>query len=170
MQNYFELFFLDVDFSLDYDILESSYQSQISKFHPDKFVTKNDKDKFSALQNTSLINSAFDTLKSPLTRATYLLDLQGINAFDEKDTHMDSNFLMSQIDLREQLEVIQQNKDELELDNFIEIVSAKVRDNIEQIDQLFKVDEFDKIKNLVRELKFYNQLSAQSNQLMDEWI
>ncbi|KAA0445983.1 MAG: Fe-S protein assembly co-chaperone HscB, partial [Candidatus Thioglobus sp.] len=26
------------------------------------------------------------------------------------------------------------------------------------------------VKNLVRELKFYSQLSAQAKQLMDEWL
>jgi molecular chaperone HscB len=45
-----------------------------------------------------------------------------------------------------------------------------VTQNIEQVKQLFELNEFDKIKNLVRELKFYTQLNAQANQLMDEWL
>lgn len=170
MQNYFELFSLDVDFAIDLTKLEKNYQSQISIFHPDNFVTKNDKEKTIALQNTSLINTAYDTLKAPLLRATYLLELQNINAFDEKDTQMDMEFLMNQIALREQLESLEANKDELELDDFIEKVSQKVTQNIEQISQLFEIKELDKIKNLVRELKFYTQLNAQANQLMDEWL
>jgi molecular chaperone HscB len=170
MQNYFELFSIDVDFSIDLELLESTYQQQIAKFHPDKFATHNDKEKSLALQNTSLINTAFDTLKSPLLRATYLLELQDIDAFDEKDTQMDVAFLMSQIELREQLESIESNKDELELDVFVENINQKVSQNIEQIEQLFVVNDLDKIKNLVRELKFYVQLNRQANQLMDEWL
>ena len=170
MQNYFELFSIDVDFSIDLELLESTYQQQIAKFHPDKFATHSDKEKSLALQNTSLINTAFDTLKSPLLRATYLLELQDIDAFDEKDTQMDVAFLMSQIELREQLESIESNKDELELDVFVENINQKVSQNIEQIEQLFVVNDLDKIKNLVRELKFYVQLNAQANQLMDEWL
>jgi len=170
MQNYFELFSLDVDFAIDLTKLEQTYQSQISIFHPDNFVTKTDKEKTIALQNTSLINTAYDTLKSPLLRTTYLLELEGINAFNEKDTQMDMEFLMNQIALREQLESLETNKDELELDDFIEKVSRKVTQNIEQISQLFEIKELDKIKNLVRELKFYTQLNAQANQLMDEWL
>ncbi len=170
MQNYFELFSLDVDFAIDLTKLEQTYQSQISIFHPDNFVTKTDKEKTIALQNTSLINTAYDTLKSPLLRTTYLLELEDINAFDEKDTQMDMEFLMNQIALREQLESLETNKDELELDDFIEKVSRKVTQNIEQISQLFEIKELDKIKNLVRELKFYTQLNAQANQLMDEWL
>ena len=170
MQNYFELFSIDVDFSIDLELLESTYQQQIAKFHPDKFATHSDKEKSLALQNTSLINTAFDTLKSPLLRATYLLELQDIDAFDEKDTQMDVAFLMSQIELREQLESIESNKDELELDVFVENINQKVSQNIEQIEQLFVVNDLDKIKNLVRELKFYVQLNTQANQLMDEWL
>jgi len=170
MQNYFELFSLDVDFAIDLTSLEQAYQSKISVFHPDKFVTKSDKEKTIALQNTSLINTAYDTLKSPLLRATYLLELQEINAFDEKDTQMDMDFLISQIALREQLESLEADKDELALDDFIEQVSQKVTQNIEQINQLFELDDFSKIKNLVRELKFYTQLNTQANQLMDEWL
>jgi molecular chaperone HscB len=170
MQNYFELFSLDADFAIDLTSLERAYQSQVSIFHPDNFVTKSDKEKSIALQNTSLINTAYDTLKSPLLRATYLLELQDINAFDEKDTQMDMDFLMNQIALREKLELLEVDKDELALDDFIEKVSQKVTQNIEQVKQLFELNEFDKIKNLVRELKFYTQLKVQANQLMDEWL
>ncbi|MCS5592043.1 MAG: Fe-S protein assembly co-chaperone HscB [Gammaproteobacteria bacterium] len=170
MQNYFELFSLDAGFAINLTSLEQAYQSQISIFHPDNFVTNSDKEKSIALQNTSLINTAYDTLKAPLLRATYLLELQDINAFDEKDTQMDMAFLMNQIALREQLESLEINKDELGLDDFIEQVSQKVTQNIEQISQLFEIKELDKIKNLVRELKFYTQLNTQANQLMDEWL
>ncbi|MBT3195610.1 MAG: Fe-S protein assembly co-chaperone HscB [Candidatus Ruthia sp.] len=170
MQNYFALFSLEIDFSINLNALESSYQTQISLFHPDNFVTKSDKEKFIALQNTSLINTAYDTLKYPLLRATYLLELQGINAFDEKDTQMDIDFLMNQIALREQLESIELSKNELDLDDFTDNIKQKIKQNIEQISHFFKAEEFNKIKNLVRELKFYTQLNTQANQLMDEWL
>jgi molecular chaperone HscB len=52
-------------------------------------------------------------------RATYLLELQGINAFDEKDTQMDVDFLISQIELRESLEAIKTTKDEMALEESI---------------------------------------------------
>ncbi len=170
MQNYFELFSLEADFSIDLAQLEHSYQQQVAIYHPDKFASKSDKEKTQALQNTALLNTAFETLKTPLTRASYLLELEGINAFDEKDTQMDMDFLMGQIALREELESIQSSQDELALDDFIEIVSDKVSNNTAQIQQLFTNGEFSQIKNHVRELKFYTQLKRQANQLMDEWL
>ncbi|SMN15123.1 Chaperone protein HscB [uncultured Candidatus Thioglobus sp.] len=169
MQNFFELFSLTPNFNIDLTELESAYQQQVARFHPDKFAIGTDKEKSLALQNTSLINTAYDTLKSSLLRATYLLELEGVNAFDEKDTQMDVDFLMSQIELREALEVIESSKDELELDDFIEKISIKIKKNIADISIAFN-SNFDQIKNLVRELKFYEQLNLHAKQLMDEWM
>ncbi|WXT99363.1 MAG: Co-chaperone protein HscB [Catillopecten margaritatus gill symbiont] len=170
MQTYFELFGLEPSFDIDVSVLEQIYQTQIAKHHPDKFVAKSEKEQTLALQNTSLINTAFDTLKSPLLRATYLLELNDINAFDEKDTQMDMDFLMSQIELRESLEVIEKTKDEMDLDDFIENIGNKVAQNIDKIKQSFEINALSDIKNLVRELKFYTQLKTQANQLMDELL
>ena len=84
---------------------------------------------------------------------------------------MDMTFLLSQIELREALELIESQQDELELDEFIEQVSSKITLNIAQITQAFsESDTTQIIKNLVRELKFYEQLNLQAKQLMDEWI
>jgi molecular chaperone HscB len=171
MQTYFELFSLTPSFNIDLTKLESAYQSQVAKFHPDNFAAGSDKEKNLALQNTSLINTAYDTLKSALLRSTYLLELEGVNAFDEKDTQMDVTFLMSQIELRESLEAIEADQDELELDDFIEHISSKIKNNIDNISVAFDASQNkDQIKNMVRELKFYQQLNLQAKQLLDEWI
>ena len=115
MQNYFELFDLETSFFIDEAVLKRSYQVEISRFHPDNFASKSESAKLQALQNTSLLNSAYSALKTPLSRATYLLKLEGMDAFDEKDTAMEKGFLLSQIDLRDELEAIEENKDSLGL-------------------------------------------------------
>jgi molecular chaperone HscB len=171
MKNYFELFSLTPNFNTDLTKLESAYQQQVAKFHPDNFAISGDKEKSLALQNTSLINTAYDTLKSALLRSTYLLELEGINAFDEKDTQMDVSFLMSQIELRESLDAIEADKNELKLDEFIEKISSKIKKNIDNISEAFNsTQNKNQIKNMVRELKFYEQLNLQAKQLLDEWI
>ena len=111
MQNYFELFDLKTSFFIDEAVLKRSYQVEISRFHPDNFATKSEPEKLQALQNTSLLNSAYRALKTPLSRATYLLKLEGMDAFDEKDTVMEKGFLISQIELRDKLENIEEKKD-----------------------------------------------------------
>ena len=171
MQNYFELFDLETSFFIDEAVLKRSYQVEISRFHPDNFVTKSESEKLQALQNTSLLNLAYTSLKTPLNRATYLLKMEGLDPFDERDTVMNQDFLLSQIDLREELEVIEEDRDSLGLESFMERVDLHIEENTESIYKAFelKSDLMD-IKMNVRELKFYDQLYKEANKLMDELL
>ena len=171
MQNYFELFDLETSFFIDEAVLKRSYQVEISRFHPDNFATKSEPEKLQALQNTSLLNSAYRALKTPLSRATYLLKLEGIDAFDEKDTAMEKGFLLSQIELRDELEAIEENKNNLGLDDFIERVDSFIEEKIELISEAYNLSSDQQvIKMHVRELKFFDQLYKEANALMDEWF
>ena len=171
MQNYFELFDLETSFFIDEAVLKRSYQVEISRFHPDNFATKSEPEKLQALQNTSLLNSAYSVLKAPLSRATYLLKLEGMNAFDEKDTAMEEGFLISQIELRDELETIEEKKDSLGLDDFIERVDSFIEEKIESISEAYNLSSDQQlIKMHVRELKFFDQLYKEANALMDEWF
>ena len=171
MQNYFELFDLETSFFVDDEALKKAYQAQVTRFHPDNFATKSQAEQLKALQSTSLLNSAYVALKTPLNRASYLLNLEDINPFDEKDTNMDANFLLSQIELREQLESIKELHDNSALDDFIERVRDLINDNVTSISEAFTNSrDLQEIKMLVRELKFYEQLNKEANILMDEWL
>ena len=171
MQNYFELFDLETSFFVDDEALNKVYQAQVTRFHPDNFANKSQTEQLQALQSTSLLNSAYTALKTPLNRASYLLNLEDVDPFDEKDTNMDANFLVSQIELREQLEDIKELQDNTVLDNFIERVQDFINDNVASISEAFRQSgDLQEIKKLVRELKFYEQLNKEANRLMDEWL
>ena len=171
MQNYFQLFDLETSFFVDDEALTKAYQDQVTRFHPDNFATKSQSEKLQALQSTSLLNSAYTALKTPLNRASYLLNLEGVDPFDEKDTNMDANFLVSQIELREQLEDIKELQDNKVLDNFIQRVQDFINDNVASISETFRQSgDLQEIKKLVRELKFYEQLNKEANILIDEWL
>ena len=74
---------------------------------------RDDVEKRLAVQTTSLINQAYDTLKSPLKRAQYLLELEDIDAGQESHITSDMSFLMKQIAFRETLEEIRDSADPL---------------------------------------------------------
>lgn len=168
LTNYFALFALKSDFCVDLSALESAYQTQIAQFHPDKFATQNPQKQTIALQNTALINTAYDTLKSPLKRATYLLELSNINAFDEKDTQMDADFLMAQIEYRQALERLEIDENINEIEGFIGKMDILEKQYITDISQFFKAKNLEKVKQNVRELRFYQQLKNHANELLDE--
>ena len=171
MQNYFELFDLETSFFISDSILKDSYRREIARFHPDKFASKTDSEKLQALQNTSLLNTAFESIKSPLNRASYLLKLEGVDPFDEKDTAMEHDFLTSQIELREELEVIESKADSDQLEDFILKIDSHIQSKVESISNAFQVNSDSlEIKKDVRELKFYEQLAKETGTLLDEWL
>ena len=79
MQNHFELFQLQQRFSLNQAQLDTAYREVQSKVHPDKFVQASDAEKRVAMQWSTRANEAYQTLKKPLKRATYLCELHGVD-------------------------------------------------------------------------------------------
>jgi molecular chaperone HscB len=72
-----------------------------STVHPDKFVQASDAEKRVAMQWATHANAAYQTLKDPLKRATYLCQLNDVNLETESNTSMPATFLMQQMEWRE---------------------------------------------------------------------
>lgn len=75
--------------------------------HPDRFAGADEQTRRRALDHTSLLNEAYETIKSPLRRAEYLVRLGGID-LDSTDPatgapHPSQAFLMDMIERRERL-------------------------------------------------------------------
>jgi len=60
------------------------------------------------MQWTTRVNEAYRTLKSPVQRAKYLLELNGVDVQFETNTQMPADFLLQQLELREALEEAKQ--------------------------------------------------------------
>jgi molecular chaperone HscB len=102
-QDYFTLLRLQPAFRLDMEALDQAYRALQTEFHPDRFVHAGDAEQRLAVQWSTRINEAYQTLKSPFARAKYLLELQGIHAMDANNTVMPAAFLMQQMEWREAL-------------------------------------------------------------------
>lgn len=111
--NFYEIFSLPAGWQIDRSTLDSRYRQLQREFHPDRFAAKGDVEKRLAVQTTSLINQAYETLKSPLKRAQYMLELEDIDADQESHITSDMSFLMKQIEFRENLEDIRDSADPL---------------------------------------------------------
>ena len=55
------------------------------------------------MQWTTRVNEAYRTLKSPVQRAKYLLEMNGVDVGFETNTQMPTDFLLRQLELRETL-------------------------------------------------------------------
>ena len=104
MQNHFELFQLPQQFAVDSAQLDRAYREVQNTVHPDKFVQASEVEKRVAMQWATHANEAYQTLKKPLKRATYLCQLQGVDLQTESNTSMPAAFLMQQMEWRETFE------------------------------------------------------------------
>lgn len=104
MDDYFTLFDLPRSYAVSESELHKRYIALQRRTHPDKLVGKSPAERAEAIQLSMRVNDAYETLKSPLTRAEYLLELNGVFVNSEDDTvKPDHALLMEVMELREQL-------------------------------------------------------------------
>jgi len=84
--------------------------------HPDRFASAGDAERRASMQWTTRVNEAYRTLRSPVQRAKYLLELEGVDVAFETNTAMPPDFLMRQMELREALEAAGDARDADALD------------------------------------------------------
>lgn len=166
-KNYFRLFSLPEQFSIDVTDLAARYRELQKQFHPDKFASSPDADRRAASQMAAQINAGYQTLKSPLQRGRYLLELAGIQVDDEKDTQVDTAFLMEQMELREALEEVSEASDPLaSLGNLASRVDSEYRSRVEQLADLLQheKEQFLVARNRIREMQFLEKLAREIEQ------
>lgn len=175
VQNFFELFEFPVSFDVALDELDKRYLQLQQQMHPDKFVKSTAEERRLSMQHAARINDAYQVLKSPLKRAQYLLELNGVSVNDT-DTVMDHGFLMEQMELRETLENIPQSEDpQASLESFIRTADEFEKDLINTLKTQFselsgKADLLDSLQQTaqtVKKLQFINKLKQEAHELED---
>ena len=111
--NFFTLLQLPETFVIDLKKLDQNYQNIQKEIHPDRFAFLADEAKIVSIKKAAEVNDAYQTLKSPIRRAEYLLHLYSIDIHDEKYTAVPQDFLMQQMEWREELETQKKNKSEM---------------------------------------------------------
>jgi len=134
--------------------------------HPDKFANGTDQEKRLSMQQTSWINEAQATLKDPVLRATYLLKLKGTDINLENETTMDAVFLMQQLEVRERLENIKNEKDPLDaLDHMSKELKSSTDDMMKSFSQSYEADQIDDAREWIRKLQFIQKAIKEINTL-----
>ena len=114
-KNHFELFQLPVSFLIDSAALDNAYRDVQREVHPDKFTLASDAEKRFAAQWATRANEAYQTLKSPLNRGRYFLQIHGVDTEEESNTAMPLDFLMRQMEWRAAVVAARAAKDETKL-------------------------------------------------------
>jgi molecular chaperone HscB len=132
----FEVFDLPPTFAQDGATLDARWKALQREAHPDRFAAQGTAAKRVAMQWSVRINEAYQRLKDPVRRAAYLCALNGAPINAEHNTAMPTDFLMQQMQWREELD---DARDTAAFDTLRDEVDAARRRAISSLDWL--IDE-----------------------------
>jgi molecular chaperone HscB len=101
-QNPFEVLGIAATFEMDKTTLDEAYFARQFLVHPDRFIYHSEPERQVALMQSSLLNRAYEVLKTPTLRAKALLKLRGIDVSeDASQTVQDVQVLEEMMALQE---------------------------------------------------------------------
>lgn len=84
--DYFTFFNMPRKLNLDTAILEREFYELSRKLHPDVYARAEKREQEWSLEQSSLLNDAYRTLKDPIKRTEYLLRLEGVELEEQSKT------------------------------------------------------------------------------------
>ena len=167
--DFFTLLGLPRQFAVDQSALDSRFRELQREVHPDRFAAADDAARRASMMLATQINEAYQTLRSPLKRATYLLRLSGVDVGAESNTAMSPEFLMLQMEWREQVADARAEKDLAALQSLEADVREAIRTAYTDLAQyLAQVSDSAVAVETVRQLMFLEKLHEEiDNALFD---
>ncbi|WP_029524669.1 Fe-S protein assembly co-chaperone HscB [Polaromonas glacialis] len=157
--NDFELFGVPMQFAQDRAQLDARWKELQREAHPDKFAAQGPAAQRLAMQWSVRINEAYQRLKDPLKRASYLCELHGAPINAENNTAMPAVFLMQQMEWREALEDAESIED---LDKIALESRTDGREQLLKIEQsLDQKKDFSEAAQQVRSLMFIERFARE---------
>ncbi|MFC6280360.1 MULTISPECIES: Fe-S protein assembly co-chaperone HscB [Polaromonas] len=164
--NDFELFDLPVQFAQDPAALDARWKELQREAHPDRFAAQGAAAQRVALQWSVRINEAYQRLRNPLKRASYLCELHGAPINAETNTAMPADFLMRQMELREALDDAETIED---LDEIASRSASNGREQLSKIEQMIDVKkDFQAAAQQVRSLMFIERFASEVDARIDQ--
>ncbi len=171
-KNYFELFGLPVTYTLDKGELATHYRELQRVVHPDRFASASEQERRLSMQGSTLINEAFQTLKDPMLRARYLLSLHGVDMSDSKESTQDMEFLMEQMELREELADAGSQSDPFAaVAKILQGIDQRLKVLIEKLTEQFAAatpEQLEAAKEIVLKMQFLHKLNQDAEALEAE--
>ncbi len=137
--DYFSFFGLPRKLRINESELEKSFYSLSRQFHPDYFMSGDERERQASMERSSMLNDAYRTLRDRVARVSYLLTLEG---YKEAEKKAPPDLLEEVFELNMQVEELKAAKklgdaDEvLEARASLEEALAGLRNKLAAIDEL----------------------------------
>ena len=168
-KNHFELFGLQPRFQIEQARLEQAYRDIQTLVHPDRFTHLSDAERRVSMQWATHANEAYQTLKKPVSRASYLLHLNGIETFGETSAAMPTDFLVSQMEWREAIMEAKAAHDAAGLLHLETKLGKEVNDFSQRLTQMLDEEKnFQAAAEVVRKWRFLEKLQEEMGDALEQ--
>ncbi len=162
----FDLFRVPMQFAQDRVLLDARWKELQREAHPDRFAAQGAAAQRLAMQWSVRINEAYQRLKDPLKRASYLCELHGAPIHAEKNTAMPTDFLLQQMQWREALDEAKTAQD---LEEIVSQSMSSVRKQLSKIEQTLDANrDFSAAAEQVRSLMFIERFASEVGARIDQ--
>ena len=171
--NFFALFEQPVQFAVNQERLDQQLRLLQKRYHPDNLVadSKNVADSAQAKQQSeqasALINQAYQTLRDPDSRASYLLDIAG-QAQNLEHSIADLDFLEDAMEMRIDLDDAIGDKDIATLKQLHPQITGRLAKQSERFNTAYQSQDWQTAIDATQKLKFLVKLDADVTTGLDE--
>jgi len=163
--DHFSLFGLPRRFRLDMNDLDAAWRAVQGVIHPDRFAGASGSEQRLSMQWAARVNEAYQTLKSPLTRASYLLQLFGEKIGTEDNTAMPPDLLLTQVERREKLASLVSGKNAAGIAQFKDQLNDELQTEYAQLAVLLDDNtDFSAAAALLRRVMFTDKLRLEATE------
>ena len=111
--DYFSFLGLPRKLRIDGTVLEQNFRTLSRQFHPDYFYNAAPAERLASLERTSYLNDAYRTVKQPISRIAYLLELEGMGTVAEREAAARGGAPQVPPDLLEEVFALNEELDEI---------------------------------------------------------
>jgi molecular chaperone HscB len=155
-------------FDVDLGAAEAAYKDLSRQLHPDRFAKADPRARKAALSRTVALNDAWRTVKDPVRRAEYLLELAGFGLAGDDGKAMDETratkkvaappaFLIEILELRDELGEAQRAGDEVKVAFMADEMRGRAAEAMRTIATALEAGNFDDGARTLVALRYYQR-------------
>jgi molecular chaperone HscB len=171
--DYFEFFEIPRKLTLDANDLEKRFYALSRQLHPDLFSRRPAREREYSLEATAILNDAYRTLRDPISRALYVLKLEGFDVAEQGTKDVPPELLEEVFELNMALEEMRAG-DETVAPQLVEArerfedmrdeVDRRLGDEFAAWDAAHNRETLGAVRALLNRRKYITNLIAQANE------
>ncbi len=148
------------DFEIDSADLDRRYFGFQRNLHPDRFARRSAKERAIAESQSASLNQAYETLKDPLTRAAYLLELGGIRSAAAHAATVDDEELLTEA--MENREALMEAESVEAVDTLTARALASSIACLNDLGKAFRDNDLERANRLTTRLRYWRKLGEEA--------